>query len=109
MKGTAISRDETAGLFFWQRETRVEETAPQNTEKTTISQNPPTFDSGDREWDSAEIEYLMFDGKDIHLIIMRGGYRIAYLIFYEKLLTADARMKPIFKKLSWPVDNITWT
>lgn len=69
----------------------------------------PTFDSGDREWDSAEIEYLMFDGKDIHLIIMRGGYRIAYLIFYEKLLTADARMKPIFKKLSWPVDNITWT
>ena len=71
--------------------------------------NIPTFDSGDREWDSAEIEYLMFDGKDIHLIIMRGGYRIAYLIFYEKLLTADARMKPIFKKLSWPVDNITWT
>lgn len=71
--------------------------------------NIPTFDSGDREWDSAEIEYLMFDGKDIHLIIMRGGYRIAYLTFYEKLLTADARMKPIFKKLSWPVDNITWT
>ena len=71
--------------------------------------NIPTFDSGDREWDSAEIEYLMFDGKDIHLIIMRGGYRIAYLTFYEKLLTADARMKPIFKKLSWPVDNMTWT
>lgn len=68
----------------------------------------PTFDSGDREWDSAEIEYLMFDGKDIHLIVMRGGYRIAHLIFFEKLLTADARMKPIFEKLGWPVDNITW-
>lgn len=68
----------------------------------------PTFDSGDREWDSAEIEYLMFDGKDIHLIIMRGGYRIAHLIFFEKLLTADARMKPIFKKLHWPENNITW-
>lgn len=69
----------------------------------------PTFDSGDREWDSAEIEYLMFDGKDIHLIIMRGGYRIAYLTFYEKLLTADARMKPIFEKLGWHTKNIAWT
>ena len=68
----------------------------------------PTFDSGDREWDSAEIEFLMFDGRDIHLIVMRGGYSIAHLTFYEKLLTADARMKPIFEKLGWPVDNITW-
>lgn len=68
----------------------------------------PTFDSSDREWDSAEIEYLMFDGKDIHLIIMRGGYRIAYLTFYEKLLTADARMKPIFEKLGWPLNGIRW-
>lgn len=68
----------------------------------------PTFDSGDREWDSEEIEYLMFDGKDIHLIIMRGGYRIAHLIFFEKLLTADVRMKPIFEKLGWPMNNIEW-
>lgn len=68
----------------------------------------PTFDSGDREWDSAEIEFLMFDGRDIHLIVLRGGYSIAHLTFYEKLLTADARMKPIFEKLGWPVDNITW-
>ena len=68
----------------------------------------PTFDSGDREWDSTELEFLMFDGKDIHLIVLRGGYSIAYLTFYEKLLTADARMKPIFEKLGWPKDNITW-
>ena len=69
----------------------------------------PTFDSSDREWDSAEIEYLMFDGKDIHLIIMRGGYHIAHLIFFEKLLTADARMKPLFKKLGWPMNDIAWS
>lgn len=69
----------------------------------------PTFDSGDREWDSEEFEYLMFDGQDIHLIIMRGGYHIAHLIFFEKLLTADARMKPIFEKLGWPTDGISWT
>ena len=69
----------------------------------------PTFDSGDREWDSTELEFLMFDGKDIHLIIMRGGYRIAHLIFFEKLLTADERMQPLFEKLGWPMDGIAWT
>ena len=68
----------------------------------------PTFDSGDREWDSTELEFLMFDGKDIHLIVLRGGYHIAYLIFFEKLLTADSRMKSIFEKLGWPSDSITW-
>ncbi|MBR3949526.1 MAG: hypothetical protein IKJ84_02510 [Oscillospiraceae bacterium] len=68
----------------------------------------PTFDSGDREWDSTELEYLMFDGKEIHLIVLRGGYHIAHLIFFEKLLTADVRMKPIFEKLGWPEDNIMW-
>ena len=68
----------------------------------------PTFDSGDREWDSTELEYLFFDGKHIHLVVMRGGYRIAKLTFYEKLLTADVRMKPIFEKLGWPMDGIEW-
>lgn len=68
----------------------------------------PTFDSSDREWDSGETEYLIFDGKDIHLIVMRGGYHIAQMIFYEKLLTADARMKPTFEKLGWPMDDIAW-
>ena len=68
-----------------------------------------TFDSGDREWDSTELEFLMFDGKDIHLIVLRGGYHIAYLIFFEKLLTADSRMKPIFEKLNWPTESIRWS
>lgn len=68
----------------------------------------PTFDSGDREWDSMELEYLFFDGKHIHLVVMRGGYRIAKLTFYEKLLSADICMKPIFEKLGWPVNDIVW-
>lgn len=68
----------------------------------------PTFDSGDREWDSMYRLYLMFDGKDVHLVTMNGGYRIAKLTFYEKLLTADARMKPIFERLGWPTGCIEW-
>lgn len=68
----------------------------------------PTFDSGDREWDSMELEYLFFDGKHIHLVVMRGGYRIAKLTFYEQLLSADISLKPLFEKLGWPTDNIRW-
>ena len=68
----------------------------------------PTFDSGDREWDSKELEFLMFDGKHIHLVVMRGGYRIARLTFYENLLSADARMKSVFEKLGWPTSGVDW-
>lgn len=68
----------------------------------------PTFDSGDREWDSKKLEFLFFDGKNIHLVVMRGGYRIASLTFYEELLAADCRMGHILEKLDWPVDGIVW-
>ena len=68
----------------------------------------PTFDSCDREWDSKELEFLMFDGKNIHLVVMRGGYRIATLTFYEKLLSADKQLKPVFEKLGWPLSGIQW-
>lgn len=68
----------------------------------------PTFDSGDREWDSRILEYLIYDGKTIDLVVMHGGYNIADLTFYEKLLTADSRMKPIFDQLGWPQNDIEW-
>lgn len=68
----------------------------------------PTFDSGDREWDSKKEEYLFFDGTDINMVILRGGYRIGKLIFYTRLLNADERLKPLFIKLGWPVDQIDW-
>ena len=68
----------------------------------------PTFDSSDREWDSKKLEFLFFDGKDIHLVVMRGGYKIAKLIFYKKLRAADVRMKPIFEKLGWTMPKINW-
>lgn len=69
----------------------------------------PTYDFCDREWDGVQQLYLMFDGKDIHLINMNGGYRIAQISFYETLLSADIRMKPVFEKLGWPMPPIVWT
>ena len=68
----------------------------------------PTFDSGDREWDSKRLEFLFFDGKNIHLVLMAGGYRIAKLSFYETLVAADVRMKPLFEKLGWKLPNLKW-
>ena len=69
----------------------------------------PTFDSGDREWDSMELEYLFFDGKHIHLVVLRGGYRIAKLTFYEQLLSAPSCLRSTFEKLGWPAQSICWT
>ena len=68
----------------------------------------PTFDSSDREWDSRVLDFLVFDGKDIHLIVMRGGYKIASLTFYETLLSADIRLKPLFEKMGWPTEKLLW-
>lgn len=68
----------------------------------------PTFDSGDREWDSKRLEFLFFDGKNIHLVLLAGGYRIAKLSFYETLVAADIRMKPVFEKLGWKLPDLKW-
>ena len=68
----------------------------------------PTFDSCDREWDSHQVEYLMFDGKEIHLVVLRGGYRIASLTFYTKLLAADEGLRPLLQKLGWKMNSIQW-
>ena len=68
----------------------------------------PTFDSGDWEWDSRILEFLIFDGQAINLVVLRGGYHIAHLTFYETLLSADCPLKAYFDKLGWPTKGIDW-
>lgn len=70
--------------------------------------NIPTFDSCDREWDSKVLEFLFFDGANVQLLVVRGGYKIASLTFYETLLSADSRVKPLFERLGWPLHGICW-
>lgn len=48
----------------------------------------PTFDSGDREWDSEEIEYLMFDDKDIY---DKNVGRLPYCLSNLLRKTADGK------------------
>ena len=68
----------------------------------------PTFDSGDREWDSAIDEYLMFDGKDVNLVYCRGGYRIAKMEVYCKLISAPSGLRAYWEKLGFPAEGIHW-
>lgn len=61
----------------------------------------PTFDSADREWDSWLSEYLMYDGKQVNLVVGRGGYRIARLTVYEELLEADQGLYAYLERLGY--------
>ena len=67
-----------------------------------------TFDSGGWEWDSRILEFLIFDGQAVSPVVLRGGYRIAHLTFYEPLLSADCRLKTYFDKLGRPTKGFDW-
>ncbi len=71
----------------------------------------PTFDSGDRLWDSYRKYVLIYDGKDIDIIAFRGGVKLAKIEVYNKLTFADAFFKPYFEKLNYPqeaLNDIKW-
>ena len=69
----------------------------------------PTFDSGDREWDSAINEYLMFDGRDVNLVKCRRGYRIASITVYGKLISASENTRPWLERLGFPQNGVAFT
>ena len=71
-----------------------------------VYQEIPTFDSDDRDWDSHAVRYLIYDGREIDLIYMRGGYHIAKLKIYKGLQYADRGLKSYLKQLDFPADNI---
>ena len=65
----------------------------------------PTFDFGDREWDSAFDEYIVYDGKDVNLVTSRQGYRIAELNIYKKLLSVERGFEKYIRELGYPVEQ----
>ena len=50
----------------------------------------PTFDSGDREWDSYRKLYIIPDGDKMNAYLVSGGYHIAGVKFYEDIRPLDA-------------------
>lgn len=65
----------------------------------------PTFDSADREWDSAFDEYIMYDGNAVNLITSREGYKIARLDIYKNLLSVEPKFESYFRQLEFPVNK----
>ena len=80
--------------------------------KTLYQYEPiPIFDSGDREWDSYRKYALIYDGKDIDVVVFKGGYRIAQIDVYKKLKLGDVSFKRYFDKLNYPAaatDGVRW-
>ena len=57
----------------------------------------PTFDEGDREWDSYKKLYLLPDTGKITAFICRGGYKLAKVMVYEDVWWANAKTETLLK------------
>ena len=58
----------------------------------------PTFDSGDREWDSYRKLYLFHHENELWGLLVAGGYRIAKIECYEDIRCADSKTERMLKK-----------
>lgn len=60
----------------------------------------PTFDSGDREWDSYRKLFLIPKRNGIAGYMVSGGYNIAKVTAYKGLYCADAEIKSLLKRVA---------
>lgn len=68
----------------------------------------PTFDFGDRKWDSVRGSFLISDGINIDLLRFNKGYCVGTIEVYERLLSADESIKLWLERLEFPVKKIRW-
>ena len=64
----------------------------------------PTFDSGDREWDSYRKVYLFRRMGRRCALVIAGGYSIANIYFYLDFICADSRTKELLESSGFPWD-----
>lgn len=57
----------------------------------------PTFDSGDREWDSYRKLFLIPQKKTVEGFMIAGGYKVSKIFIYEDMRCADSRTEKILK------------
>ena len=68
-----------------------------NEEILRIYVEVPTFDSGDREWDSYRKLYLFRHEGELWGLLVAGGYRIARIDCYEDIRCADSRTEKMLQ------------
>lgn len=66
----------------------------------------PTFDSGDREYDSKHTLYLMHDPFIVSALFCKEGYRIAELYKLNDLSAVSAELLEYMKDAGFPVNQI---
>ena len=95
-KGNAIKTfDEEHGNFFEIREYA-------DGEKFLFHYHDiPTFDSGDREWDSICHVVVFRDNKGINLIHCQHGYKVPRILIYLNLKKSNAKFDKWLKQLGW--------
>lgn len=57
----------------------------------------PTFDSGDREWDSYRKLFLIPSGGRLKGRLVVGGYHVARILIYDDIVCGDSRTEKIIK------------
>lgn len=58
----------------------------------------PTFDSGDREWDSYRKLYLIPKGRKITAYVVAGGYRLSRIQKYNNIRCKNEKAEQILKE-----------
>lgn len=59
----------------------------------------PTFDSGDREWDSYRKLFLIPKGNEIEGYMVCGGYYVAQVVGYKGIYCADKEIKKLLNRI----------
>lgn len=58
----------------------------------------PTFDSGDREWDSYRKLFLISESNSMIGFMICGGYNVAKIIAYKDIYCANERIEKLLEK-----------
>ena len=73
-----------------------------------VVKSVPTFDSGDREYDSRHTLYLFHNEGRISAAYVKEGYRIAELYVLKDLQSVGEELKPYLEKAGFPLKKLTF-
>lgn len=67
-------------------------------EVLSIYESVPTFDSGDREWDSFRKIYIIKEKNSFTGVYLAGGYKLAGVLLYTNIECTDEKTKELLRK-----------
>lgn len=58
----------------------------------------PTFDSGDREWDSYKVLYIIEHDGHLSGLYLNGGYHLASVVLYRDMDSGESQTEELFQR-----------